>query len=116
MFFYSHLEQTRYDSSKDLYFMKVKEWPHLKLMCLNVLPPTMHSGNIYRARQELFEYELIHFQYFAHPLACWRQFSRVGAWNELNFQNIPRVAHETLATHLPTTDHDLTPSLTPVNL
>ncbi|GFV31330.1 ribonucleoside-diphosphate reductase subunit M2 [Trichonephila clavipes] len=31
--FIPHLEQTHYDSTKDLYFIKVQEWSHLKHMC-----------------------------------------------------------------------------------
>ncbi|GFQ76187.1 uncharacterized protein TNCT_206351 [Trichonephila clavata] len=57
--FIPHLEQTCYDSSKDLYFMKVKEWPHLKFMCLKCAPSNPCIWKYFTEQdEELFEYRI----------------------------------------------------------
>ncbi|GFV81421.1 uncharacterized protein TNCV_3210401 [Trichonephila clavipes] len=57
--FIPHLEQTHYDSTKDLYFIKVQEWPHLKHMCLKCAQSNPCIWKYFTEQdEELFEYRI----------------------------------------------------------
>lgn len=53
------IEQKDYDAEKDMYLLKVLEWPHLKVMCLKCAPSNPCIWKYFDEEDhELFEYRI----------------------------------------------------------
>lgn len=58
----------RHDSTKDIYFVRVLEWPHLKVMCLKCAPSNPCIWKYFdESEKELFEYRLDTFSILCPP-------------------------------------------------